>query len=294
MSYAPLVVFVYNRKDKAEMVLNALNQNDLANETVLFIFSDAYNPKKENDERKVNEVREYLEKFKSISTFKKIDVICATNHQGLATSVIKGVTKIINQYEKIIVTEDDLVAHKNYLKYMNEALDYYQNNDRIWSISGYTYALNSNKNESNVYFTYRGSSWGYATWKDRWDTVDWSMKDFSTLAWHLKRMHNLNLAGRDMWFMLRNQKKGVIDSWAVRWVFEQTRNQKLTVYPAQTLLHSIGMDGSGTHHDATGLDKYTSLANVPYILRPITLEKEKLNEFSTHYKDPVFKMIQKY
>lgn len=294
MSYAPLVVFAYNRKDKAEIVLNALNQNDLASETDLYIFSDAYNPKKENDKDKVNSVREYLEEFKTKSVFKKIEIINAVEHQGLATSVINGVTSIINQYEKIIVTEDDLVAHRNYLKYMNEALDYYKDNKRIWSISGYTYALESNKNQSNVYFTYRGSSWGYATWKDRWDTVDWSMKDFNTLPFCPKRMHNLNLAGRDMWFMLRNQKKGVIDSWAVRWVFEQTRNQRLTVYPAQTLLHSIGMDGSGTHHDATGLDKYSSLEDVLYVLRPIDLEKEKLNEFSMHYKDPVFKMVQKY
>ena len=286
MNSAPLVVFVYNRKDKAEIVLNALNQNDLARETDLFIFSDAYNPKKENDKEKVYLVREYLEEFKTKSAFKKIEIINAIEHQGLATSVINGVKSIINQYGKIIVTED--------LKYMNEGLDYYKDDNRIWSISGYTYALKSNKNESNVYFTYRGSSWGYATWKDRWDTVDWSMKDFNTLLFHPKRMHNLNLAGRDMWFMLRNQKKGVIDSWAVRWVFEQTRNQKLTVYPAQTLLHSIGMDGSGTHHDATGLDNYSTLDDVPYILRTIVLEKEKLNEFSTHYKDPVFKMIQKY
>jgi hypothetical protein len=294
MSYAPLVVFVYNRKDKAEIVLNALNQNYLASETDLYIFSDAYNPKKENDENKVNSVREYLEEFKTKSVFKKIEIINAVEHQGLATSVINGVTKVINQYGNIIVTEDDLVAHKNYLKYMNEALDYYKDNEHIWSISGYTYALESNKNESNVYFTYRGSSWGYATWKDRWDTVDWSMKDFNTLVFHHSRMHNLNLAGRDMWFMLRNQKKGVIDSWAVRWVFEQTRRKKLTVYPAQTLLHSIGMDGSGTHHDATGLDKYSSLEDVPYTLRPIVLESNKLNDFSKHYKDPVFKMIQKY
>ena len=119
MNSAPLVVFVYNRKDKAEIVLNALNQNDLARETDLFIFSDAYNPKKENDKEKVYLVREYLEEFKTKSAFKKIEIINAIEHQGLATSVINGVTSIINQYGKIIVTEDDLVAHKNYLKYLN-------------------------------------------------------------------------------------------------------------------------------------------------------------------------------
>ena len=294
MSYAPLIVFTYNRKDKTELVLNALNQNHLASETDLYIFCDAPNLNKENDTEKVNRVINCLKEFEKVSKFKKITIQVAEKHQGLAKSVIKAVTDVINQYGKVIVTEDDLVAHKNYLTYMNEALDYYQDNKQIWSISGYTYPLESNKETNDVYFTYRGSSWGYATWKDRWDTVDWTMKDFYTLPLRFKRMHNLNLAGRDLWFMLFNQTRKVIDSWAVRWVFEQTRHKQLTVYPAQSLLHSIGMDGSGTHHDASGLDKYTTLEDIPYIFKSVCIEKDKLNELSYRFKDPVFKMIQKY
>lgn len=294
MSYAPLIVFTYNRKDKAELVLSALNENHLASKTDLYIFCDAPNLNKENDTEKVNQVINYLKDFKKVSNFKNISVQVAKEHQGLAKSVINAVTDIINRYDKVIVTEDDLVAHKNYLNYMNDSLDYYRDNKQIWSISGYTYSLESNRNTNNVYFTYRGSSWGYATWKDRWNTVDWTMKDFYTLPLRPIRMHDLNLAGRDLWFMLWYQKRRKIDSWAVRWVFEQTRHKQLTVYPAQTLLHSIGMDGSGTHHDASGLDKYTTLEDVSYVLRDICIDKNILNELSRYYKDPVFKIMQKY
>ena len=38
MSYAPLIVFTYNRKDKAEKVLSALNENYLALNTDLYVF----------------------------------------------------------------------------------------------------------------------------------------------------------------------------------------------------------------------------------------------------------------
>ena len=116
MLYAPLIVFVYNRKDKAEKVLSALNENHLAPNTDLYVFCDAYNEKKENDELKVKLVREYLYEFQKISKFKSTNINCAETHQGLAKSVIGGITKIINEYGKVIVTEDDLIAHKNYLR----------------------------------------------------------------------------------------------------------------------------------------------------------------------------------
>ena len=74
MPYAPLIVFVYNRKDKAEKVLSALNENHLAPDTDLYVFCDAYNEKKENDELKVKLVREYLYEFQKISKFKSINI----------------------------------------------------------------------------------------------------------------------------------------------------------------------------------------------------------------------------
>ncbi len=294
MNYAPLVVFAYNRADKIQLVLDALNNNKYVEETDLFVFCDASNSKKENDSIKVNEVKSYLEEFKKESKFKHIMIRHALEHQGLAKSVISGVTEVINQYGTVIVTEDDLVAHHNYLEYMNECLNKYKDNQEIWSISGYTYPLKANANTTDVYFTYRGSSWGYATWSDRWNKVDWTMRDYLSLPLHPKRMHNLNLAGRDLWFMLRNQKKGNIDSWAVRWVFEQTRFKKLTVYPAISFLHNIGTDGSGTHGVSSGADRFTNLGDIAYQLTEIRLKKDVLNEFATHYKDPVFGMIQKY
>ena len=203
-------------------------------------------------------------------------------------------TKIINKYGSVIVTEDDLVSHENYLQYMNDCLNYYRDYPDIWSISGYTHPLEPNEGQDHVYFTYRGSSWGWATWKDRWETVDWSMKDFSTLLFNPGRLHNLLLAGRDLPVMLKDQKKGIIDSWAVRWVFEQTRNKKMTVYPAQTFLYNIGLDGIGSHHVQDGNDSFSSLSSVPYTLCDPYYSSELLNAFAEHYEDPYFQTVQRF
>ncbi|MGN1389750.1 MAG: hypothetical protein ACI4WR_08880 [Bulleidia sp.] len=294
MTAAPAVVFTYNRLAKTEQTLNALNRNQIAEETDLFIFCDQANPAKENDASKVKEVREFLSKFALSSRFHSVHLSFAEQHRGLAASVISGVTEVMNQYGKVIVTEDDLVSRCNYLSYMNDCLEHYQNEKRIWSISGYSYPLEGNRNTDCVYFTYRGSSWGWGTWKDRWDTVDWTMKDYASLLWNPKRMKSLNLAGRDLYMMLRNQKKGVIDSWAVRWVFEQTRDRRLTVYPSHSFLYNIGLDDSGTHHVADGNDQISTLNGLPYELTDIRLSSELLDQFAEYYRDPIFHTRQSY
>lgn len=294
MTAAPALVFTYNRLAKTERTLYALNENDLAADTDLFIFCDQADPAKPGDEFAVKKVRDFLSDFAEYSRFRSVKIIFARQHRGLAASVISGVSEVISQYGKVIVTEDDLVSHCNYLTYMNECLERYQSDERIWSISGYSYPLEGNRDTDCVYFTYRGSSWGWGTWKDRWETVDWEMKDYSGLPWNLKRMKSLNLAGRDLYMMLRNQKKGVIDSWAVRWVFEQTRNQMLTVYPAHSFLYNIGLDGSGTHHVGDGNDQIESLDAVPYELTEVRLSRPLLEQFAEYYRDPIFHTRQSY
>lgn len=294
MTSAPALVFTYNRLAKTERTLNALNENDLAGDTDLFIYCDQAVQSKPDDESAVMAVRKYLSEFAGSSRFHSVKLCFADQHRGLAASVIKGVSEVMDQYGKVIVTEDDLVSHCNYLTYMNECLERYQNDERIWSISGYSYPLEGNRDTDSVYFTYRGSSWGWGTWKDRWDTVDWEMKDYSGLPWNLKRMKSLNLAGRDLYMMLRNQKKGVIDSWAVRWVFEQTRNRRLTVYPAHSFLYNIGLDGSGTHHVGDGNDQIESLKAVPFKLTEIRFSRLLLEQFAEYYRDPIFHTRQSY
>ena len=117
LDLAPIVLFVYNRPDHTRQTVEALQKNELAVDSELFIYSDA--AKNENAEQKVNEVREYI---KSIDGFKKITIIEREKNWGLANSIIDGVTNIVNEYEKIIVLEDDLVTSPYFLRFMNSSL----------------------------------------------------------------------------------------------------------------------------------------------------------------------------
>jgi GT2 family glycosyltransferase len=134
MNLAPIVLFVYNRLQHTRQTIDALRNNDLAKDSELFIYSDGAINKGAASE--VNKVRHLI--F-GMSGFKKVTIIERDRNWGLAASIIDGVTQVIGQYGRVIVLEDDLVTSPYFLRYMNEALDLYQNEHQVISIVGYKF-----------------------------------------------------------------------------------------------------------------------------------------------------------
>lgn len=247
---APVVLFVYKRYEHTRKVLEALNKNTLATESELYIFGDG--ARAEKDQPDVDKVRQVVDQFLENSVFKKVHCLFSDTNSGLAKSVIRGVSDIMDQYGKVIVVEDDLITSVDFLQYMNDALDFYQGNKKIWSISGYSF-LNPKEldYDHDVYMGYRGSSWGWATWKDRWDLVDWEVSDYNKFKVNPFARRKFAIAGADMPGMLDLQMHGHISSWAIRWCYQQSKLGMYTVFPKWSRVRNIGLDGSGTHSGNT-------------------------------------------
>ncbi|MCK5156203.1 MAG: glycosyltransferase [Spirochaetales bacterium] len=279
---APVVVFVYNRPDHTEKTIESLAKNHLARETEVFIYADG--AKNEKSIEPVQLVRDYIDSLHERSLFKSIHIIKVASNKGLANSVIDGVSEVVNQHEKVIVVEDDLVSSTDFLQYMNEALDYYEENRRIWSISGYSVNITIPKNYINdIYVTNRGCSWGYATWKDRWERVDWEVADYKRFKIDRKLRRRLNRGGRDMANMLDLQMRGELNSWAIRWCYTQSKLNMLTIYPVHSRIRNIGLDGTGTH---SGEDTYCDVIladNKKCKFEDIELDRRIVKAFRKYY-----------
>lgn len=244
---APVCFFAYNRVKEVRISITALQSNKLSLESDLFIFSDG--PKSEIDVVKVNEVRRYIN---NLSGFKSVTVFESKVNKGLANSIISGVTQIIKKYGKVIVLEDDLISAPNFLDFMNQALDFFEDNRIIFSISGYSLDLPSLKNYPyDFYLGYRASSWGWGTWKDRWNNIDWEVKDYSSFRLNPMKQIQFMRGGSDLPGMLKNQMNGKIDSWAIRWCYDQFNKKMLTVFPAKSKIISIGFGLEATHTKKT-------------------------------------------
>lgn len=243
---APVILFVYNRVDKVCTCLTSLEQNYLVDETDLYIFSDGN--KSEKDEEQVKAVRSYLNDYKYISKFNKVYIKENEKNKGLASSVISGVSYVIDKCGKAIVVEDDLIVSKDFLEYMNAGLDYYESDKRFGSISAYTYPLNClNDYVEDIYVLRKGDCWGWATWRDRWEHVDWTVSNYDELISERNFCKEFNKLQYDFTRLLIRWKQGKTNSWAIRWCLHLFLNNQLTVYPRISRVENIGQDGTGTN-----------------------------------------------
>ncbi|MGR3766035.1 sugar transferase [Rossellomorea sp. NS-SX7] len=274
MDLAPIILFCYNRPDLTAKTLSSLEKNILSPHSNLYVFVDG--PKHINDRKKVEET---VKVVKGYTGFKTINIKISSKNQGLANSVISGVSEIIKKYKKVIVLEDDLITHPQFLNFMNDALDFYETEKNIWSISGYSPSLKFPSNyKYDVYLTRRGSSWGWGTWEDKWIETkwNWNVNDYDSL---FKSRKELNKIGPDLFYLTHDFKRGLIDSWAIRWTNTQFLKGKYSVFPRFSFIKNVGFEGESTHGSISKrfiTELYKSDINYKLYNVPYFVEVEKL------------------
>ncbi len=279
MKFAPIILFAYNRPNHIKRSIESLLKNKEAGQSDLFVFSDA--PKREEDNLKVEKVREYLH---TVNQFKSVTIIEREFNYGLGKNIIDGVTEIVEKYGKVIVLEDDLIASPYFLEYMNEALEIYENDDKVISIHGYVYPVKGKLPET--FFLKGADCLGWGTWKRGWDIF---VPDGNLLLKKILETHHAHAFDYNNAYpftqMLKDQTEGKNNSWAVRWYASAFLNDKYTLYPGKSLIYHAGGDGSGIN---TGYDSQldVTLSHKPIKLNQINVEQNIIayNSFVKFYK----------
>lgn len=275
---APVVIFVYNRPLHTRQTLEALQKNELAVDSDLIIYADgAKNAKAFTN---VKEVRGYL---KTVTGFKSVTVIERDKNWGLAANIIDGVTDVVNRYGKVIVMEDDIVTSPAYLQFMNQALDFYKGNKKIWHVSGWSYPIDNN-NLGDAFLWRVMNCWGWATWADRWQHFE---KNPNLLIgkWSTEEKYHFDLNGSGVfWPQVEANAQGKINTWAIFWYASIFDNGGLCLNPSVSYVDNIGHDGSGVHcgsdssHSTTLLNESMSI-NFPSVFTESELAVLRISDF---------------
>lgn len=264
MTLAPIILFCYNRPWHVEQTLIALSKNELADQSILYIYCDG--PKENATEEQINNIKKTREVVKKEKWCKEVHIIEAEKNKGLADSIIEGVTEIVNQCGKAIVLEDDMITSQFFLKYMNNALDLYENDEKVMHITGYMFPIN--KKLPDTFFYQVPHCWSWATWKRSWkyfsNDIDelykyWSKdwKKFNKWGW------------TDLQEQLEKNYQRTLYTWFIKWHAVVMRMNGLTLYPKKSLIQNIGFDGTGencsavTKYDVTLHTEEIFLQRVP-------------------------------
>ncbi|MDD3013548.1 MAG: hypothetical protein PHC34_07590 [Candidatus Gastranaerophilales bacterium] len=240
-----LILMTFNRPEHTAKVIEGIRQEEFKKIKI-------YIDKAETKQDKLKQYELY-EIFKKID-WADIELIQRSESLGLAKSVVNAVTETLQEYESVILLEDDCVPQKGFKNFMLSALELYNRNKKIRSISGYTYpCFNPGQISHDAFFAQRFCPWGWATWKDRWQDFDFNLKKLVQKS--IKMDKPLYKIGNDIHTYCQNDEffDHKMDIWSLNWILAHYLTSTLTLYPKYSLINNIGFDGTGIHSDSTNV-----------------------------------------
>ena len=277
---APILLFAYNRPEHTRNLLQSLDKNLESKESLLYVFLDG--PKNTEDKTLVTEVKKVVTEHEG---FKQITIIERNENWGLAKNIIEGVTEVISKFKRVIVLEDDLIVAPYFLKFMNDALELYREEERVGHIQAYDFT--QNKNLPTSFLIKWTGSWGWGTWERAWKLFNPNGKELLANLKSNNSSKQFDFNGTYPFTkMLERQIKGENDSWAIRWNATLFTNNILSLNAGRSLVDNRGFDGSGTHCGSQDIYKATLLKE-PLVLEkiePIEENREARKAFERYYK----------
>ena len=288
MTLTPIALFVYKRPHHTRKTLESLMANAEFSDSPLYVFCDG--AKRKKDIPLVRETRELIRSYE----LDNATIIEREENMGLANSIITGVTELCNKYGRVIVVEDDLYLSPYFLKYMNTALDTYEEYDKVMHISGYMFPVRGQLPET---FFYRATScWGWGTWKRAWDKFEPDVHTLLAGFKNRKKRREFDIQGSMKYHrMLILQAIGMSDSWAIRWYASVFLNNGLCLHPGKSLVNNIGHDDSGVHSDCTNVYDVNVSEDEDFEFTTDIKESEKafmlMVDFYQSIKKPIYVLV---
>lgn len=283
---APVILFVYNRPVHTEKMLISLKENDLAVESKLYVYIDG--PKPKMTKEALDKIEQVKKVVRSEQWCGEVNIVESNVNQELCNLLPIVLDEIFLKHEKAIVLEDDLILSKCFLKYMNEALDLYEDEERVMQVGGHLPP--TNKKLPDTFFLKITTSWGWATWRRAWKYFNPSGKEL--LKGILQQdVNQFNFDGNtDMMYLLERSANGIKNHWDVRWYASVYLKGGYTLFPQKSVVRNIGHDGSGINCPENFMsDTYHTQS----IASTINVEKIALIEENIGTRREVLKFYEK-
>lgn len=239
---APIAIFAYRRADELAATLGSLAACGGLARHAVYLFIDG--PKGEADRREVEAVRQVGARL----GWDRLEVRVAENNRGLRRSVMAGVSELIEAHGRVIVIEDDLRVAPMALDYLQAGLDRFAGAERVKAVCAYQYRMPADASDRAGFLPF-ASSWGWATWRRAWApfvAAEARLAERADSRAFLRQLDRQGIIAASA--MLRAQREGLIDSWAILWNAYLAETDGLALFPAQTMVLNGGFGGSGASH----------------------------------------------
>ncbi|MEM7785582.1 MAG: glycosyltransferase family 2 protein [Planctomycetota bacterium] len=272
----PILFCIYNRPDLTAQVFEVIRR---IRPQHLLVLADG--PKQDpRDRERVNQTRQIIQ---------KIDWDCrlithfADKNLGCAVRMASGISWAFEQFEELIILEDDCLPDLTFFPYCQHLLERYRNNSQVMMISGDNFQPKPVSSDS-YYFSKWPHIWGWASWRRAWKHFDLEISDWPNWK-NRSDLSELCCGHNELkhWEQVFDQThRGEIDTWDFSWTYSCWRNQGATILPQRNLVRNIGFGADATH-TVDSESQLASLKTFPMgkLVHPQTIEIHKKADYYT-------------
>lgn len=241
----PVLLIGFNRPENMRSVINAVR---IAAPRSIYFAVDGPRSSSAGDREKVQATRDLVQE---IDWPCEIHTLFREVNLGCAKGVSEAITWFFDHVSEGIILEDDIIPTPDFFLFMSEMLNRHRADQRVFSITGSNRIPATTLNTTNQYrFCSVPQVWGWATWRDRWQTYS---LDISGWRKQLPAKKLLAMVGGSpeafvLWSAtFDSMARMAVDTWDLQLVYCAMRQQGLTVTPNVNLVTNIGWGIDSTH-----------------------------------------------
>lgn len=247
----PILLIAFNRPTTTARVFAVLK---VLQPRRLFIALDA--PRGDFDQAACSAVKSIVQ---SVDWNCAVEYLVQDKNLGVKLAGPTAINWFFSHVEQGIILEDDCLPDLSFFAYCEELLNYYQDNDNIWHISGDNFQSASVTSDS-YYFSSIPHIWGWATWRRAWQHYDIAMKTFPAFvsAASIKKIFPKKIQQLFWLDVFEKNYQALDNGWDFQWSYALMKNQALAINPSVNLISNIGF-GDGAAHAFNQASPYANL-----------------------------------
>lgn len=242
---APVVFIGFNRPSLSVRSIGNVAKCEDVSERDLYLFIDGPREGREDDVVKTAETEKEAKRLRA-EGLSKLKIVRREKNLGCRDNIIAAITEVINQYGRAIIVEDDVLVSRTFLKYHDAALDFYERDKRIWCINAFRSVMLPRYSKSDVYLAPRNMCWGWSIWADRWNDVDFDMKDFESFCYRPENVEKLSKCDPGLKTALAAEKRKA-GTWDLQCTYHMVKNGLWAIEPRVSMTKNCGSGVDGTH-----------------------------------------------
>ena len=267
----PVLFLTFNRPAITQRVFEAIRK---AKPSRLFIAADGPRADHPGDRQLCSEARRVAAE---VDWPCEVLTLFREKNLGCKKAVSSAIDWFFSQVTKGIILEDDCLPHHDFFTFCDSMLEYYEDDERVWVITGNNFQHSRKRGNAAYYFSKYNHCWGWASWRRSWqfyrgDLPFWQEWNHST-DWFLKMQDRVEQRyWTDIFERVRSNE---IDSWAYPWTASVWYHGGLTVTPNVNLVTNIGLGPDATHTISKKYKEGLPVNSLGPLIHPKMVEQDK-------------------